>query len=140
MRVLLDTHVWLWWLTGSANLPVALRGALDAAAERGQLAIAAISLWEAQMLHTKNRLELPVEFPEWLRRAAAPEVITVMPLDVQAVTALDRLPGRFHGDPADRLIAATALAHGLPLLTFDDRIRRSRVVRLWKPPTRKRAT
>src|SRR5437016_36573 len=66
-----------------------------------------------------------------LRRASAPGVLTVLPLDVEVVIALGRLPGAFHGDPADRLIAATARAHRLPLATHDERIRKSRAVRLW---------
>jgi PIN domain nuclease of toxin-antitoxin system len=57
----------------------------------------------------------------------------VIPLDVETVLALDSLPDSFHGDPADRLIVATARAHGLPLAIRDTRIRRARVARLWKP-------
>jgi PIN domain nuclease of toxin-antitoxin system len=52
---------------------------------------------------------------------------------VETVLALNSLPDTFHGDPADRLIVATARAHVLPLATRDTRIRRSRVARLWKP-------
>ena len=56
MRVLLDTHIWVWWLTGDPALTARERTALDAAATRGELCLAAISLWEAQMLHAGNRL------------------------------------------------------------------------------------
>ena len=107
--------------------------ALDAEAERGGLFLAAISLWEVQMLHGKGRLELPLAFSKWLERAAAPRMLTLVPLEVSVVLALDRLPPSFHGDPADRLIVATARAHGLPLATHDANIRRSRSVKLWKP-------
>ena len=96
---------------------------------RGRLA--AISLWEAQMLQTKGRLQLDRPFEHWLRRAAAADVITVLPLDCEVVICVNSLPADFHGDPADRLIVATALAHGLPLATFDSSIRRSQVVPLW---------
>ena len=85
------------------------------------------------MLHARGRLALPVPFPDWLRRAAAPPVVTVLPLDVQVVIAITSLPGRFRGDPADRLIVATAKAHQLPLATHDRLIRTSRTVRVWKP-------
>ncbi|MCL4792492.1 MAG: type II toxin-antitoxin system VapC family toxin [Gammaproteobacteria bacterium] len=133
MRALLDTHIWVWWLTGDPALTARERTALDSAANAGDLCLAAISLWEAQMLHARGRLSLPVPFPDWLQRAAAPPVVTVLPLDVQVVTALAKLPGSFHGDPADRLIVATARAHQLPLATHDTRIRASRTVRIWKP-------
>ena len=89
MRVLLDTHIWLWWLTGQEDLNVRERAALDALAERGQLFLAAISLWEAQMLHRKRRIRLPLPFPRWLRRACAPGVIQVVPLDAEVVIALE---------------------------------------------------
>lgn len=133
MKALLDTHIWVWWLTAGSGLTARERAALDTAASAGVLHLSAISLWEAQMLHAKGRLELPLAFPDWLRRAAAPPVVTVLPLDIPVVTALSNLPARFHGDPADRLIVATAKAHQLPLATHDVRIRRSRTVRLWKP-------
>jgi PIN domain nuclease of toxin-antitoxin system len=84
------------------------------------------------MLHEKSRIELPLRFPDWLRRAAASSIVAVLPLNAEVVISLDALPDRFHGDPADRLIVATARAHGLPLATHDERIRRSRVVRIWR--------
>ena len=70
-----------------------------------------------------------------LRRARASDerMISVLPLSVEVVLALDALPASFHGDPADRLIVATARAHALPLATHDAAIRRSRAVKLWKP-------
>ena len=131
MRVLLDTHLWLWWLLGSPQLPMRERQAIDQSAQARQLRLAAISLWEAQMLQAKGRLQLDQPFEHWLRRAAAADVITVLPLDSEVVIRVNSLPADFHGDPADRLIVATALAQGLPLATFDGNIRRSQVVPLW---------
>lgn len=132
--LLLDTHVWLWWLLGQPELSAAERDALDALAAAGSLpGISAISLWEAQMLARKGRLELDAALADWLPTAAAAETVTVLPLDVAVVFALDALPAGFHGDPADRIIVATARAHGLPLATRDKSIRRSRAARLWKP-------
>jgi PIN domain nuclease of toxin-antitoxin system len=133
LKALLDTHIWVWWLTGDPALTTRERTALDTAATAGELYLAAISLWEAQMLHARKRLALPLPFADWLPRAAAPAVVTVLPLDVPVVVGLDKLPGRFHGDPADRLIVSTAKTHRLPLATRDLRIRASRTVPLWKP-------
>jgi len=131
VSVLLDTHVWLWWLLGQPDLPRREREALDEEAERDPPLISAISLWEAQMLHAKQRLKLSMPFGRWLREAAAPDIVKIAPLDVEVVLAVDALPERFHGDPADRLIVATARALDVALATHDHNIRRSRLVRLW---------
>lgn len=132
MKVLLDTHVWLWWLLGSDRLTHGERGALDRLASRAELGLAAVSLWEAQMLFAKGRLVLDRPFDVWIREAAAATVIEIAPLDVEIVIALNGLPPSFHGDPADRLIAATARAYRIPLATYDRVIRRSRVAIIWK--------
>jgi PIN domain nuclease of toxin-antitoxin system len=133
VTILLDTHVWLWWLLGAGALSVRERRDLDRQASRGALAIAAVSLWEAQMLHSKGRLELNRPFDLWLRDAAAPDVVQVIPLDIDVVIALDGLANSFHGDPADRMIVATSRAHKFPLATHDAAIRKSRVTALWRP-------
>ena len=133
MSVLLDTHIWLWWLTGSASLPEAERDALDRAAARSLPALSAISLWEAQMLVAKGRIVLAEPFAQWIASVAAQDVVRLLALDVDVIAELHALPASFHGDPADRLIVATARAHALPLATHDKAIRRSRSVRLWKP-------
>ena len=132
MRVLLDTHVWLWWLLGSDRLRKREHAALDRLAPRGELRLAAVSLWEAQMLHAKGRLILDRPFDVWIRDAASAAVIEIAPLDVEVVIALDGLPASFPGDPADRLIVATARALRIPLATYDRMIRRSRTATIWK--------
>lgn len=133
MKVLLDTHIWIWWLLPESPLPARERAALDEiAAERG-IGLPAICQWEAQMLHAKGRIDLPLPFPDWLRRATASDMLKVAPLDAEAVVAVSELPPTFHGDPADRMVVATARARDLPLATHDDAIRRSRLVKIWKP-------
>ena len=130
--ILLDTHVWLWWLLGSPRLAARERAALDRSGSRGAVRLAAVSLWEAQMLHSKGRLTLDRALDVWIREAAAVGVVEIVPLDVEVVIALAHLPVTFHGDPADRLIVATARAHRLSLATHDRAVRRSRLVTLWK--------
>ena len=133
MKVLLDTHIWVWWVTGQSEFSDAERNALDAAAESGDVALSAISLWEAQMLHARGRLRLDRPFEGWLTGAASPAVVQVLALDVPVVLALDQLPREMHGDPADRIIVATARAFDVPVATRDQAIRRSGAVRLWAP-------
>jgi PIN domain nuclease of toxin-antitoxin system len=136
LAALLDTHVWLWWLLGDERLSPSERRALDSMAAAQSLAISAISLWEVQMLTAKGRLQLNRPFSTWLKAAASPDVVNVLELDIEVVTVLDDLPESFHGDPADRVIVATARAHRLPLATHDVRIRRSRLAKLWVPDGR----
>ena len=133
MRLLLDTHVWLWWLLGSERLSASERRALDQLAASGNVCLAAMSLWEAQMLQAKGHLILNRPFPAWLRQAAATDVVQLLPLNADVVViAVDALPNTFHGDPADRLIVATAVAHGLPLATHDQAIQASGLVPIWE--------
>ena len=93
----------------------------------------AICQWEAQMLHRKKRIALPLPFPTWLRRATSADMLTILPLGAETVIAVNELPDSFHGDPADRIIVATARSHDIHLATHDEAIRRSRLVKLWKP-------
>jgi len=133
LSVLLDTHVWLWWLTGSPEMRVSERDALDQLALQELPFIAAISIWEAQMLVSRRRV-VPVEpFDLWIRRMTAPDTVRILPLDADVVVSLNALPMSFHGDPADRMIVATARAHEVPLATHDSAIRRSHLVKIWKP-------
>ena len=133
MKVLLDTHIWIWWLLGSERLSPRERRSLDQRAAGDGCHLSAMSLWEAQMLHSKGRLSLDRPLAAWLRQGAAADVVWLLPLDVEVVLALDLLPQSFHGDPADRLIVTTALTHGLPLATHDSAIQASGVIPLWEP-------
>ncbi len=131
--MLLDTHIWIWWLTGGGNLSRAERDALDAEAALQPPRISAITLWEAQMLHERGRLKLTAPFETWLLEATAPGVVEILPLATSVILELNRLPQTFHGDPADRIIVSTARAFEVALATHDRKIRQSRLVRLWKP-------
>lgn len=84
------------------------------------------------MLHRKKRIALPVPFPTWLRRATASDMLTVLPLDANTVIEVNDLPATFPGDPADRMIVATARAYEVPLATHDEAIKKSRLVKIWK--------
>ena len=83
------------------------------------------------MLVQLGRLRLDDSLEDWLRVAASPATVEVMPITPAVVAEMNRLPATFHQDPADRLIVATARADRLPLATHDARIRRSRQTALW---------
>jgi PIN domain nuclease of toxin-antitoxin system len=129
--VLLDTHVWVWWMLGDPRLSVREREALDSLPGSKRPAICDISLWELALLVQLGRLLLDDDLEEWLRIAASPAAVTVIPISTAVVAEMTRLPSTFHQDQADRLIVATARATGIPLATHDVRIRRSRLASLW---------
>ncbi len=133
MNVLLDTHIWVRWVTPDSSMRAAEREALDRLSGKAAPLLSAISLWEVQMLVRKGRLKLPMPLEQWFSKAAAPDAVEIVPITAEVILALDQLPRSFHGDPADRLIVASALSRGVPLATEDGGIRRSRVTPLWKP-------
>lgn len=118
-RLLVDTHALLWWFTD----PDLLSGpAARAVVEAEGLLVSPISFWEVAMLVEKDRIELDRPTLTWAHDVLAQEATDEAPLTAAIAVAAAELPG-FHGDPADRLLAATAQSLGVPLLTKDDRIR-----------------
>ena len=85
------------------------------------------------MLVEGRRLSLDVPFRDWLEAAAHPRSVRLLPIGPEVAVEIAALPPSFHRDPADRVIVATSRALDLPVLTHDDRIRRSRLVTRWRP-------
>jgi PIN domain nuclease of toxin-antitoxin system len=121
--LVLDTHV---WVSATAEGKSALRPEAAAAIERagraGRLGVSAISVWEVCMLDEKGRLRLIPDRLEWVRRALTAPGLSLLPLSPEVAAESTRLPGDFHGDPADRIIIATARVNAGTLLTKDRRL------------------
>jgi PIN domain nuclease of toxin-antitoxin system len=127
--LLLDTHVVHWWSAEPQRVSAAARAALDQADE---LAVAAISWYELAWLARHERIAVNVPIRTWLQGLAA-QLRTIGITPAIADTAI-ALPSSFPGDPADRLIYATAIEHGLELVSKDRAIRdhdRPRSVVVW---------
>lgn len=122
MKLLLDTHILLWWLEGSSRLSSRQEQALREANPEQPLWIADISLWEIANLTCLRRIELSLPLREWLERAAAPPLVQCLPITPAVASGVAELPETFHRDPADRIIVASARALGATLLTQDRRI------------------
>jgi PIN domain nuclease of toxin-antitoxin system len=129
---LIDTHIWIWWLEGSDDLRRIDREALDALGEGDRPKLSVISLWEVSLLVAKRRYVPGKNFEEWLRFAAGPATVSLVQIDAAIAKELLEIPRRFHADPADRILVATARVLVVPLLTYDDRIRKSGLVKPWK--------
>ena len=118
-RLLLDTHIWVWLMEGSSDLKPAVRRKLEACAAEGELLVSAISAWEVGMLEAKGRIRFDQDCVDWVRDALSAPGIRLAPLAPDVAVASSRLPEKFQGDPADRILIATARAHACPLVTAD---------------------
>jgi PIN domain nuclease of toxin-antitoxin system len=120
--LLLDTHVWIWLMEGSLELNRKQQKIINEAAQHSVVGIAAISVWETAMLVEKGRIKLEKPVLAWVQEALALPGIELKALSPEIAVESTQLPNGFHGDPADRLIVATARMHRLILLTRDQRI------------------
>lgn len=120
MGLLLDTHVWIWSQVAPHELGEKSRARLEAPEER--LYIATVSTLEIARLVTAEKLELRTPLDEWVSASTDLLQATTIELSHEVALGAYRLPGSFHRDPADRILAATARAHDLTLMTADDRI------------------
>jgi PIN domain nuclease of toxin-antitoxin system len=105
--IVLDTHIWVWWVHDDANLPPAHKAYIQERETDG-LGISAISCWEIAKLVENNRLRLPVPIGEWLDQALAYPGMRLLELTPRIAVESTQLPGSFHRDPADQIIVATA--------------------------------
>lgn len=117
--ILLDTHVWIWWLLGEGPLSDKERETLNEHASKNEIVISVTSIWEAEMLQRKGLIQLEPDFKTWINLATQKGVCTVIPIEKDVIVAQEKLPHNFPDDPADRLIVATALLNEYPLATKD---------------------
>ena len=118
MKILLDTHILLWWMADDRRLPRPARLAIEDPANRVFVSIA--SLWETAIKFSLKRV---VADPEALREAAERDGFSLLPIDARHCSAVARLP-HHHSDPFDRLLVAQALVEPMRLLTHDSQLAR----------------
>jgi PIN domain nuclease of toxin-antitoxin system len=119
--ILLDTHVWWWCLSETENLSETAIETIKQT-KTDERFISSISIWELAMMSAKKRIELKISPARWLSRAIDETGIIVIELSPEIALESCHLPGKFHKDPADRIIVATARVHNLKLLTKDQKI------------------
>ena len=120
--ILLDTHIWIWGVLGSARLPQEYFDYVQEH-EAGELGVSVISCWEIAKLIQGNRIALPLPIGEWLTQALSYPGIRLLALSPEVAVESTQLPGVFHRDPADQIIVATARLYNCPLVTLDTKIR-----------------
>ncbi len=126
--IVLDTHAWVWWVSGSKLLSAMARATIDRHMAERTVRVSSISVWEVAQLVERGRLELTMETDHWVARSESLRFLEFVPVDNRIALQSTSLPGSFHADPADRLIVATALALGATLVTKDKRLRAYRHV------------
>jgi PIN domain nuclease of toxin-antitoxin system len=120
MRLLLDTHVFLWYISADLRLPVTFRDAIRDPANEVYLSVA--SVWEAVIKYALGKLPLPEAPAGYLPRQREAHRIGGLPVEEGALAHLANLPP-LHRDPFDRILIAQALQHSLTLVTVDDAVR-----------------
>lgn len=115
--IVLDTHIFLWLNLQPELLPKTL---VEALKSEDRIGLSVISLWETAMLHSRKRITIPGDLLSWLLQAIDVPRFRLLPLTPEIAVRSESIP--MHGDPADRLIAATALEHGCRLATVDRRL------------------
>ena len=95
-RPLLDTHAWVWWISGDPRLAVREREVLDNLSPSERPVLADISLWEVATLVERGRLELDMDLERWLAIASAPATVELARVTPAVAAEVARLPERFH--------------------------------------------
>lgn len=117
--IVLDTHVWVWWVHGDPHLPPEYCAILES---QESLGVSIISCWEVAKLAQYDRLALPCSVSEWLDQALSYPRVTLLELTPAIAAGSTMLPGAFHRDPADQIIVATARLLDCPIITTDQKI------------------
>ena len=120
--IVLDTHVWVLFVSNPELLSKRAKRSLDAAMEEKGILISSISAWEVALLVAKKRLRLTLGVTDWIAKSEALPFITFIPVDNSVAIKSVNLPQPLHSDPADRIIIATAISMGAPLVTKDKKI------------------
>lgn len=117
MNLLLDTHIWLWWIDEDNQLSPKHRAIISGAEN---VFVSAISCWEIVLLHQRQRIELSMSLDDWFRLALEKANIGCLPITEEVAIKSAGLDFH-HRDPADRFIIATALVNDCQLMSFDEK-------------------
>lgn len=127
--IVLDTATWIWWVGDPERLSTRAHDAIVKEERDEGLVVSAISVWEVAVKVALGKLTLDRDVRAWVAAASAYPGMTVHPLDPGDAVESTLLPGRFHRDPADRILIALARRLNASLVTSDRAIRRYRHVR-----------
>ena len=124
--ILLDTHVLIWMSSDPKRVSRKARESIREAREKTGIGVASITLWELAWLAENRRIVVSGSVESFVRETISR--VIVMPMTPEIVALAVRLPDAYPKDPADRLIASTAIVDGIALVTADERIRQAKIV------------
>ena len=128
--ILLDTHTLIWLARAPSKLSKPAAEAIRASVRNGGLAVSAITIWELAWLATHARLNLRESVDAFVEELTSRTAIR--PITPKIAVLASQLPRTFPGDPGDRLIGATAMSEGIPLITKDRSIRNHKQIKtIW---------
>jgi PIN domain nuclease of toxin-antitoxin system len=119
-RYLLDTHIFLWLMLATGDIKG--KQGLETAAMAGGLLVSPVTCWEIGMLASRGRIHLGMPCHDWVEQALTAPGVSLLPLTPKIAVEASYLPGAFHGDPADRMLVASARLHHVTLATRDEKI------------------
>jgi len=120
--IVLDTHAWIWFISNPDLLSKRAKKAVNAAVKDKSILISSISAWELALLVTKKRIKLTLDVTDWIAKSESLPFIQFVPVTNSIAVKSVKLPLPLHPDPADRIIIATALSVGAPLVTKDKKL------------------
>jgi PIN domain nuclease of toxin-antitoxin system len=120
--IVLDTHSWLWFISKPEVLSKRAIEAVSAAVKEKSVLISSISAWEVALLVIKKRLKLALDVTDWIAKSENLPFIQFIAVSNSIAVKSINLPQPLHPDPADRIIIATALSAGAPLVTKDKKL------------------
>jgi PIN domain nuclease of toxin-antitoxin system len=120
--IVLDTHIWLWFISKPEVLSKRSKKAVFAAVKEKSVLISSISAWEVALLVMKKRLTLSLDVTDWIAKSEGLPFIRFIEISNSIAVKSVNLPQPLHPDPADRIIIATALSAGVPLVTKDKKL------------------
>ena len=126
--IVLDTHALVWWFTGAPGLSARAKRVIRSATRHGQLVASAISVFEIATAVRRERIKFGVALDQWLNDLRALPELRLEPVTADIAYLAGTLERSLPGDPADRIIVATAMTLQTKLVTADDRLRQSQKV------------
>ena len=129
MKLLLDTHIFLWWNLDFPHLSFKHKALLEEAETSGEgYGLSIISLWEIAKLVSAGKFHVAFSLDQWFLQLEDHALVHLLSMNGSIILDSTRLGPHFHKDPIDQLIVATARYHELTLLTVDEKIQKSGVV------------